>query len=121
RLPIVAPEREQYSAPPDVDILVGMQLRGWGPTQACRIVIILLVVQHLGLGQVLAFAPTTTAGFTSAGHRQAPAPPDSTNPLARPYDAGCRSSAVLGEHGSRAIPPDPAPLPRRLPRAPPAA
>jgi len=98
-----------------------MQLRGWGPTQACRIVIILLVVQHLGLGQVLAFAPTTTAGFTSAGHRQALAALDSTIQLAILYDAGCRSSAVLGEHGSRAIPPDPAPLPRRLPRAPPAA
>jgi hypothetical protein len=98
-----------------------MQLRGWGPTQASHIVIILLLVQHLGLGQILAFAPTPTAGFTSADPRQAIAALDTAIQLAMLHDASRRSSAALGEHGSRAIPPDPAPLPRRLPRAPPAA
>jgi len=98
-----------------------MQLRGWGLTRASRIVIILLVVQHLGLGQVLAFAPAPTTGSTLAGPSQAIAALDTVVPLAIPLDASCHSSAVLGEHGSRAIPPDPAPLPRRLPRAPPAA
>ena len=39
-----------------------MQLRGWELTRASRIVIILLVVQHLGLGQVLAVASATAAG-----------------------------------------------------------
>jgi hypothetical protein len=98
-----------------------MQLRGWGLTRASRIAIILLVVQHLGLGQVLAFAPAPAAGVTLAGPSQAIAAPDTVVPLAILFDASCHSSAVLGEHGSRATPPDPAPLPRRLPRAPPAA
>jgi hypothetical protein len=98
-----------------------MQLRGWGLTRASRIVIILLVVQHLGLGQVLAFAPASTAGVTLTGPSQAIAALDAVLSFAVPLDAGCHSSALLGEHGSRATPPDPAPLPRRLPRAPPAA
>ena len=47
-----------------------MQPKGWGPTQASRIVIIFVVVQYLGLGQILAFAPAATAGFTDSGHSQ---------------------------------------------------
>jgi hypothetical protein len=98
-----------------------MQPKGWGLTRASRIVIILLVVQYLGLGQVLAFAPAPIAGFTLDDPSQAIAALDTIVSLAIPFDASCHSSAVLGEHGSWAIPPDPAPLPRRLPRAPPAA
>jgi hypothetical protein len=98
-----------------------MQLRGWGLTQASRIVIILLVVQHLGLGQVLAFAPAPTTGHTFARPSQAATTLDTVVMPASLVDARDRSSAALGEYGSPAIPPDPAPLPRRLPRAPPAA
>jgi hypothetical protein len=98
-----------------------MQLRGWGLTRASRIVIIiLLVVQYLGLGQILAFAPAPTAGSTLAGPSQAIAALDTVVPPAILFNASGYSSAVLGEHGSRVIPPGPAPLPRRLPRAPPA-
>ena len=98
-----------------------MQLRGWGPTQASRIVIILVVVQYLGLGQILAFAPAATAGFTDTGRSQAMAEFDATVPLVIVLNASWRSSAVLGEHDFRTTLPDTAPLPRRLPRAPPAA
>jgi hypothetical protein len=98
-----------------------MQLRGWGLIRTSRIVIILLVVQHLELGQVLVFAPAPTAGVALTGPSQAIAALDAVLSLASPLDAGWHSSAALGEHGSRATPPDPAPLPRRLPRAPPAA
>ena len=97
-----------------------MQPKGWGLTRASRIVIILLVVQYLGLGQILAYAPSTTAGFSPDGPSQAMAALDTVVPLAILIDASCHESAVLGEHGSRAILPDPAPLSRRLPRAPPA-
>ena len=98
-----------------------MQLRGWGPTQASRIVIILVVVQYLGLGQILAFAPAATAGFTDTGRSQAMAEFDATVPLVILFDASWRSSTALGEHDFRATLPDTAPLPRRLPRAPPEA
>jgi hypothetical protein len=98
-----------------------MQLRGWGPTQASRIVIILVVVQYLGLGQILAFAPAVTTGFTGTGHSQAIAAFDAAVPLAIVFDASRRSSAALGEHDFRTSLPDAGPLPRRLPRAPPAA
>lgn len=98
-----------------------MQLKGWGLTRAGRIVIILLVVQHLGLGQILTFAPSTTAGFSPDGPSQAIAALDIVVPLAILIDASRHGSAALGEHGTRAILPDPDPLPRRLPRAPPAA
>jgi hypothetical protein len=98
-----------------------MQLRGWGPTQACRIVIILVVVQYLGLGQILAFAPAGTTGFTDTGRSQAFAAFDATVPLVIVFDASRQSSAVLGVHDFRTTLPDTAPLPRRLPRAPPAA
>jgi hypothetical protein len=98
-----------------------MQLRGLGPTQASRIVIILVVVQYLGLGQILAFAPAVTAGFTDTGHSQAIAAFDAAVPLVIMFDASWRSSTALGEHDFRTSLPDTAPLPRRLPRAPPAA
>jgi hypothetical protein len=98
-----------------------MQLRGWGLTRASRIVIILLVVQHLGLGQVLAVAPVTSAGPDPADRLQNIAALDAVLSLAVAADTVLRASAAIGEHRSRAIPPDPVPLPRRLPRAPPAA
>jgi hypothetical protein len=98
-----------------------MQLRGWGLTQAGRIVIILLVVQHLGLGLVHAFVPAPPAGLTLAGHAQALTASDAVVRLAVLFDASRCESAVLGGLDSRTIPPDPPPLPSRLPRAPPAA
>jgi len=98
-----------------------MQRRGWGLTRASRIVIILLVVQHLGLGLVHAFVTAPTAGLSLTDRAQALSALDAVVTLAVPFHASQRSSAVLGEPGSRAIPPDPIPLPRRLPRAPPAA
>jgi hypothetical protein len=97
-----------------------MQPKGWGLTRASRIVIILLVVQYLGLGQILAFAPATTTGFGPDGRSQAMAALDTVVSLAILIDASGHASVVFGAHGSRAILPDPAPLPRRLPRAPPA-
>jgi hypothetical protein len=98
-----------------------MQLQGWGLTRARRIVIILLVVQHLGLAQILAFAPSTTGALGPGDPSQAIAALDAAVSLAIATDASDRSSTALGEHGSRATSPDPVPLPRRLPRAPPAA
>jgi hypothetical protein len=98
-----------------------MQLRGWGPTQASRIVIILVVVQYLGLGQILAFAPAAAAGLTDTGRPQAMTAFDAAVPLVIVVDESGRSSAVLREHDFRTALPDSAPLPRRLPRAPPAA
>jgi hypothetical protein len=97
-----------------------MQLRGWGLTRASRIVIILLVVPHLGLGLVHAFVTASTAGLSLADRAQAFAALDVVLTLAVPFDASRRSSAVFGEPGSPAIPPDPTPLPLRLLRAPPA-
>jgi len=98
-----------------------MQLRGWGLTRAGCIVIILLVVQHLGLGPVHAFVPAPPAGLTLAGHAQALPASDAVVTLVVPFDASWCESAVLGEPDSRTIPPEPPPLPSRLPRAPPAA
>jgi hypothetical protein len=98
-----------------------MQLRGWGLTQAGCIVIILLVLQHLGVGQILARAPAPTVGPSLAGSSQAVAALAVVPPLGILFDASLRPSAVLGEHGSWTIPPDPVPLSRWLPRAPPAA
>lgn len=98
-----------------------MQLRGWGLTRASRIVIILLVVQHLGLAQVLAFAPVTAAGPNSTDRLPAIAALDVGLPLSVLTDTAHQASAAISEHRSGAIPPDPVPLPRRLSRAPPAA
>ena len=83
-----------------------MQLRGWGPTRAARIVIILVVVQYLGLGQILAFAPAATTGFTNTVASQAMAALDAAVPLVIVIDASGRSSAALGEHDSRTTLPD---------------
>jgi hypothetical protein len=88
-----------------------MQLRGWGLTRASRIVIILLVVQHLGLGLIHAFVTAPTAELSLTDHAQAFATLDVVLTLAVPFDASRRSSAVLGEPGSRAIPLDPTPPP----------
>jgi hypothetical protein len=98
-----------------------MQLKGRGLTRASRIVIILVVAQHLGLGLAHAFGTAPAAGLSLTGRAQALAALDAVVALAVPFDASRRSSVVLGEPGSRAIPPDPTPLSRRLPRAPPAA
>jgi hypothetical protein len=97
-----------------------MQLRGWGLTRASRIVIILLVVQHLGTGQVLAIAPATTGATSVVDPAQAIVVLDTVVSSAILPDAGDPSITALGEYDSRAIPPDATPLPRRLPRAPPA-
>lgn len=100
-----------------------MQPREWELTRASRIVLILLVllvVQHLGLSQLLVAAPAT-------GVRSHPAPSAWS---AVPTDAVLSPTAVIvpdvgtgtaiGEHSVRTISPDPAPLSRRLTRAPPA-
>jgi hypothetical protein len=98
-----------------------MQPKGWGPTQASRIVIIFVVVQYLGLGQILAFAPAATAGCTDSGHSQGIATLEAAVPLAVLFDPRWRPTVALGELDHRATLPDTAPLPRQLPRAPPAA
>jgi hypothetical protein len=98
-----------------------MQLRGWGLTRASRIVIILLVVQHLGLAQALAVAPVTFAGLDPEDRSTAVAALDVDLPLSILTDTNCHTSATLRESCPDAIPPDPVPRPRRLPRAPPAA
>lgn len=98
-----------------------MQLRGWGQTRAILLVIILLVVQHLQLGLVQAFVPASTTGATLTRLSPVTFALDIATTLAIPFQASRDTSAILGEPGSRAIPPDPAPFPRRLPRAPPAA
>jgi hypothetical protein len=98
-----------------------MQLRGWGLTRASGLVIILLVVQYVGLGLVHAFVPTPTAGPSLARCAQTLTSLDAVVTLAVPSNANGRAVAVLAEPGYRAVPPDPPSLPRRLPRAPPAA
>jgi hypothetical protein len=99
-----------------------MQLRGWGLTRASRIVIILLVVQHLGLSQVLAVTPVTSKGSDPADPSLTIAAlDDALLPFAVLTGTGVRASATIGEPRSRTIPPDPVSLPRRCPRAPPAA
>jgi hypothetical protein len=74
-------------------MLVGMQLQGWRLARASRIVIILLVVQHLGLGQLLAFAPPTTTDSSPAGPSEASTALDTVVPLAILADA----SVILAE------------------------
>jgi hypothetical protein len=95
-----------------------MQPSGWELTRASRIVIILLVV-HLGLGQILAIASATPAGPDPADPTKTASPADAVLPLAAGAEPDSRSRAARLEHRPT-IPPDPAPLPRRLPRAPPA-
>jgi hypothetical protein len=97
-----------------------MQLKGWGLTRATRIAIILLVLQSLGLGHILAVAPATTAGPNIGGSTQALIAFDTAVSRANLFETNRELSAALGEDSSSAILPDPAPLPRRLPRAPPA-
>ncbi len=97
-----------------------MQLRGWGLTRASRIVIILLVVQHLGLAQVRTSAVVTSVGPGPAEGSPSVAALDADLPRSILTTNG-RASAAISEHSSGAIPPDPLPLPRRLPRASPAA
>ena len=93
-----------------------MQLRGWGLTRT-RVVILVVV----SISDSTRFAPAAAAGCTDTGRSQAMAAFDAAVPLVIVYDASWRSSAVLGEHDFRTTLPDTAPLPRRLPRAPPAA
>jgi hypothetical protein len=98
-----------------------MQPRGWELTRASRIVIILLVVQYLGLGPILALAPGATAPSDPADPSQTAVLPDAVLPLAVAIPADLRASTALARTGSRTIAPDPLPLPRLLPRAPPAS
>ena len=98
-----------------------MQLRGWGPSRASRIVIILLVVQHLGLAQVLTVAPATSTGIDSAHGLPAIAALDVDLPLPVQVDPAVQTSAVIREFRSPATLPEPVPPSCWLPRAPPAA
>jgi hypothetical protein len=98
-----------------------MQLRGWGLTRASRIVIILLVVQHLGLAQVRTSALVTSVGPGPVEGSSSIATLDADLPRLILTDTNRQTSAAISELCSGAIPPDPLPLPRRLPRAPPAA
>ena len=97
-----------------------MQLRGLELTRASRIVIILLVVQHLGLGQVVAVASATATGPDPADPSQSIAPCEAVVSLVVVANPDRRAGSTIGEPRSRTIPPDSLPLPRRLPRAPPA-
>jgi hypothetical protein len=96
-----------------------MQLRGWELTRASRIVIILLVVQHLGLGQLLVVAPASAAEPDPADPSWTVVSPDAVLPHAVVVDPASRASTAIRGHGSPPIPRDPGPLSRRLPRAPP--
>jgi hypothetical protein len=101
-----------------------MQLRGWELTRASRIVIILLVVQHLGLAQVRTSALVTSVGPGPPGPMEGSpsiAALDADLPRSILAVTDCQTSAAISEHCSGPIPPDSLPLPRRLPRAPPAA
>jgi hypothetical protein len=98
-----------------------MQLREWGLTRASRLVIILLVVQHLGLAQVRTSAVVTSVGPGPAEGSPCVAALDADLPGSVLAATNGRTSAAISEQSSGAIPPDPLPLPRRLPRAPPAA
>jgi hypothetical protein len=98
-----------------------MQLKELGLTRAGRMVLIILVVPYLGLGQLLAFAPAPAAGFTLPPAPQADAAALAVIvSVATLLEASRDPGAVLARHGPRAILPDPTPLPRWLPRAPPA-
>jgi hypothetical protein len=98
-----------------------MQRRGWGLTRASRIVIILLVVQHLGLAQVLAVDPVTSGGPDRIHRAPTVAALDADLPLSISTDREREPNATISEQCPGAIPPDPAPLSRRLLRSPPAA
>jgi hypothetical protein len=98
-----------------------MQLRKWGLSRASRTVIILLVVQHLGLAQALAVDPVTSGGPDRIDRAQTVAVLDADLPLSVLTDREREPSATLGEQNPGGIPPDPVPLSRQLPRAPPAA
>jgi hypothetical protein len=96
-----------------------MQPREWELTRASRVVLILLVVQHLGLSQLLVAAPATGAGSDPAPSAWSVVPTDAVpSPTAVIPDVG--TGTTIGDRGIRTISPDPAPLSRRLTRAPPA-
>jgi hypothetical protein len=95
-----------------------MQLRGCELTRASRIVLILLVVQHLGLGQILVVASASGAASDPADPSWT-VPPDAVLSSTVIADQASGPRTTLRPQDSRTIPPDPAPLPRRLPRAPP--
>ncbi len=96
-----------------------MQLRGWRLTRASRIVIFLLVVQLLGLGVLAAPAIVAGGGVTAS----TPAIPvlDAVVSSVVTVEPHLLGSVALGGPDSRTALPAPVPLPRRLPRAPPAA
>jgi hypothetical protein len=96
-----------------------MQLREWELTRASRIVLILLVVQHLGLSQLLVAAPATGEGSDPAAPAWTAIPTVAILSPAAAADPDAGTGATVGEHGVQTIPSDQAPLSRRLSRAPP--
>src|SRR5262245_7170014 len=98
-----------------------MQLSGWGATRASRVVIILLVVQHLGLSQVAAIAPATAVAPGLADRSLAVLELEAVCSLSFLPHQSLDASAAIRKRLPEAIPPDPVSLPRRLPRAPPAS
>jgi hypothetical protein len=98
-----------------------MQLRGWGLSRAGRIVIILLVVQLLGLSPILAFAPPTAADPGLGGQPHGAGSFAAALPLVAVPDPALQAVRPLEADLDRATRPVSVPLPRRLPRAPPAA
>jgi hypothetical protein len=97
-----------------------MQRRAWQLPRASRIVIVILVVQILGLGVVSAAVPVGVHAV-DPGPSPAAASPDAVVPLAFALDARVLRSLALVPLAARSAAPDPVPLARRLPRAPPAA
>jgi hypothetical protein len=97
-----------------------MQPRELELTRASRIVLILLVVQHLGLSQLLVAAPATGAGSHPAPSAWSVAPTDAVASPTAVVVPDIRTDTTIGQHGAQTISPDQAPLSRRLTRAPPA-
>jgi hypothetical protein len=96
-----------------------MQLRGWGLSRAGRIVIILLVVQLLGLSPILV-APPTSADPGPGGQPHGTISLDAVLPLVAVLDPSLQGAGPLEADLDRVTRPVPVPLPRQLPRAPPA-
>jgi hypothetical protein len=98
-----------------------MQLRGWELTRASRIVLILLVVQHLGLSQLLVVASAPGEASDSTPPAWSIGPTDAVLSPSVVIDPHIGTRTTHGAADGQTIPPDPAPPSRRLPRAPPAA
>ena len=96
-----------------------MQPRERELTRASRIVLILLVVQHLGLSQLLVAAATGVESHP-APSAWSVVPTDAVFSPTAVIVPDVGTGTMVGEHGVQTISPDPAPLSRRLTRAPPA-